>query len=131
MTAEAPAGIPPLVWLVIFLLVGPPALLSKTAARAPGILGAAARWWHNREPATASYRVSQAEIKRLEELYKGLHDYFEELTKRFDRVEAELTAEKRLRWDAIGYIRVLIDHARQHAPGVEIPPPPERLRDLV
>lgn len=131
MTADAPAGIPPLVWLVIFLLVGPPALLSKTAARAPGILGAAARWWHNREPATASYRVSQSEIKRLEEMYEAVHEDYEELTARLDRLEAELTAEKRLRWDAIGYIRVLIDSHRRHAPDVPIPEPPERLRDLV
>ncbi|MGZ9829844.1 hypothetical protein ACXYTP_23305 [Tsukamurella ocularis] len=131
MTADAPAGIPPLVWLVIFLLVGPPALLSKTAARAPGILGAAARWWHNREPATASYRVSQAEIKRLTEMYEAVHEDYDELAKRLDRIEAELTTEKRLRWDAIGYIRVLIDHARRHAPGVAVPDPPERLRDLV
>lgn len=131
MTPEAPAGIPPLVWLGIFLLVGPPALLSKTAARAPGIFGAAARWWHNREPVAASYRVSQSEIKRLESLYDGLHQDFEELAARFDRVEAELTAEKRLRWDAIGYIRVLIDSHRRHAPDAPVPTPPERLSDLV
>ncbi|RDH10464.1 hypothetical protein [Tsukamurella pulmonis] len=84
-----------------------------------------------REPVAASYRVSQAEIERLREMYAGLHRDFTDLAQRLDHLEAELTAEKRLRWDAIGYIRVLIDALRRHAPDVPIPVPPERLRDLV
>lgn len=131
MSPEAPAGVPPLVWLLIFMAVGPPALLSKTAARAPGVLGSAARWWHNREPATASYRVSQAEIQRIREMYAALHKDFADLAERMDHLEEELTAEKRLRWDAIGYIRILIDSHRRHAPEANVPDPPERLQGIV
>lgn len=131
MSPEAPTGIPPLVWLVVFLLIGPPALLSKGAAKLPWIFGAAARWWHGREPVAASYRVSQAEIERLERMYEAVHEDYDELARRMDRLEAELTAEKRLRWDAIGYIRVLIDSHRRHAPDATVPAPPERLQGIV
>ena len=58
--SQPPAGIPPLVWLLVWLLVGPLgiwALLSKGAAKLPGAFGALGRWWQSREPAAASFRV--------------------------------------------------------------------------
>lgn len=130
-----------MVWLIVFLLVGPPALLSKGAARLPSFLGAAARWWHSREPrehASGSYRVSQSEIARITADYERLNRAYGDLVahnveqdKRMDNLEAELTEEKRRFWSAIGYIRQLIDSLHRHAPEADIPDPPEMLRNIV
>lgn len=53
------------------------------------------------------------------------------LLKRVDSLEAKLAAEERKVWQAVGYIRRLIDSHRQHAPDADIPDPPEALRDVV
>lgn len=130
MTIEAPTGVHPIVWLIVFLLVGPPALLSTWAGRLPGVLGAASRWWRRREPSVAAYHVSQAEIERLVLDYQRIRDDYDSLAGRMDRLEEELTQEKTRSWAAIGYIRRLIDSHRQHAPDADIPQPPESLRDI-
>lgn len=131
-------GFHPVVALIIVLLVGPPALLSKSAAHLPGVLGATGRWWQRREPATASYRISQTEIERISEAYdrvvedyKGLVAHNAEQDARMDALEKDLTEEKRRFWEAIGYIRRLIDALRRHDPDAEIPAIPEMLRDIL
>lgn len=142
---DAPAGIPWLVWLMFVMFFGPPALASKAAARIPGVLGATGRWWQARKVAAVSHdrlqRV-QADLEALRADYEQLRkdharDKAElradnrELGERVDTLEASLTAEKRLRWAAIEYIRRLIDHARQHAPEVPIPDAPVPLQDII
>lgn len=138
MTPQAPLGIHPVIWLIVFLLVGPPALLSKTAAKVPGIAGAAGRWWQGREPAAASYRVSQAEIERLQQDYNRLRSDYEKLVThnveqdaRMDALDKDLTEEKTRFWVAIGYIRRLIDSHQRHAPDAEILAPPKELDGII
>lgn len=141
-----PLGIPPLLWLLIFLIGGPSGLtllLSKGAAKIPGFLGAAARWWQSREPAARSYELQQQEIARLDEQYRRLADdadeYRAQTTARLDTLsrtvadlEAQLTDQKRRFWSAIGHIRrqdaVLDDIAPDHPRRPEIP---EDLRDYL
>lgn len=141
---DPPAGIHPLIWLGIFLIFGPPAVISRTAAKLPSILGATARWWQRRQQKAAekaaadepqrecspSYQVSQQEILRIREDYKRLSEDYVQLKGRVDGLEVELTDEKKRAWAGIGYIRRLIDSHSRHAPGVDIPPPPEVLRDI-
>lgn len=138
MNPQAPAGVHPVIWLILFLLVGPPALLSKTAAGLPGLLGTAGRWWQSREPATASFRVSQSEIDRLQKDYDRLRGDYDRLVEhngeqdgRMDGIERELTDAKTRYWAAIGYIRRLIDALRRHDPDAEIPSPPPELTDII
>lgn len=152
MSPDAPAGIHPLVWLAIFLLLGPPALLSKTAAKLPWIFGWAGRRWRDREkrqkpeaPAaeaerqsSASHEISQAEIKRMARDYARLNARYNkvirenlERDRRLDKFEDDMTEEKRVRWAAIGYIRVLIDALRKHAPDADVPDPPPELADIL
>ncbi len=125
-----PPGIPPLVWLVIFLLIGPPALMSKAGSKLPGLLGAAGRWWQNR-PTTASYHVSQAELARVVGDYTRLREDYDEIIEWKESMERELTTANRRFWAAVAYIRKLVDFGNRHAPDAEMPPPPELLRDIV
>ncbi len=145
MNQDAPHGIPPLLWLALFLLVGPPALMSKAGAKLPGLLGWIGRKWQARKELTpeerkvsASYRVSQAEIARMAADYARISEDYEEMVeaneKRDEKIaelEGEFTAEKRIRWAAIGYIRQLIDSHRKHAPESAIPDPPPLLADIL
>ena len=133
MTPDAPAGVHPLVWLAIFLLVGPPALLSTWAGKRPGVLGAPSRWWRNRQRDGAdspAWQVSQAEKKRLMADYARIAEDYDALVARVDRMDEALTQEKTRSWAAYGYIRRLIDSRRRHAPDADIPQPPESLRDI-
>ena len=138
MNQDAPHGVPPLLWLVLFLLIGPPALMSKVGAKLPGVLGWVGRTWQERKELTPeqrrtspSYRVGQSEIQRIEENYQRLFEDHGELVDRVDKIEKELTTEKRIRWAAIGYIRQLIDALRKHAPDAEVPDPPPLLADIL
>lgn len=135
----------PLVWMILFVFLGPPALLSKAGAKLPGVLGWAGRRWQARGELTpderrpsASYRTSQAEITRIVGNYERLNAEFAELVSdnekrdaKIDELEGEMTAEKRIRWAAIGYIRQLIDSHRKHAPESAIPEPPALLADIL
>ena len=145
MNQEAPHGIPPLLWLAIFLLVGPPALMSKAGAKLPGFLGWVGRKWQARKEltpeerrASASYRVSQAEIARMAADYARISEDYQEMVasnelrdRKIAHLEGEFSAEKRIRWAAIGYIRQLIDSHRKHAPESAIPDPPPLLADIL
>lgn len=153
MNQDAPVGVHPLVWLAIFLLLGPPALLSKTAAKLPWIFGWAGRHWRDRakrqkaaadpvaeaeRQSSASHEISQAEIKRMARDYARLNARYNkvireniERDRRLDKFEDEMTEEKRIRWAAIGYIRVLLDSHRKHAPESEIPEPPDLLTGIL
>lgn len=145
MNQDAPHGIPPLLWLALFILLGPPALMSKAGAKLPGVLGWVGRKWQARKELTpaerktsASHRVSQAEIARIAADYGRLNTAYGDLVrenedrdKRLDDFEAEMTVEKRIRWAAIGYIRQLIDSHRKHAPESAIPDPPPLLADIL
>lgn len=135
----------PLIWLILFVLLGPPALMSKAGSKLPGVLGWVGRTWQARKELTpeerktsASHRISQAEIARMAEDYGRLRAAYGELVadnedrdKRLDDFEAEMTVEKRIRWAAIGYIRQLIDSHRKHAPESAIPDPPPLLADIL
>lgn len=75
--SNPPLGIPPLIWLLIFLIGGPSTIalgLTKTAAKLPGIFGAMGRWWQGRDPQSMAARVDDAEIERLYRRYKQLAD---------------------------------------------------------
>ena len=143
--ASPPLGIPPLLWLLIFLIGGPSGitlLLSKGAAKIPGVFGAAARWWQSREPAARSYELQQCEIARLDEQYQRLaadaEEYRTQTTARLDTLartvadlEAQLTDQKRRFWAAIGYIRRLAGELADIAPDHPHPEVPEELSDYL
>lgn len=141
-----PLGIPPLLWLLIFLIGGPSGVmlfLSRAAAKVPGFLGAAARWWQAREPVARSYELQQREIERIDEQYKRMavdaDEYRRQTTDRLDTLsrtvadlEAQLTDQKRRFFTAISHIRrqdaVLDDIAPDHPRRPEVP---EDLRDYL
>jgi hypothetical protein len=143
--ASPPLGIPPLLWLLIFLIGGPTTLsllFSRMAARIPGFAGAAARWWQSREPAARSYELQQREIKRLDEQYQRLaadaEEYRTQTTARLDTLartvadlEVQLTDQKRRFWAAIGYIRRLAAALSDCAVGHPHPEVPEELREYL
>ena len=143
--ADPPLGIPPLLWLLIFLIGGPTTLsllFSRMAARIPGFAGAAARWWQSREPAARSYELQEREISRIDAQYERLERDAEEyrrvtderidtLSKTVADLEVQLTDQKRRFWAAIGYIRRLAAALSDIAPGHPHPEVPEELRDYL
>ncbi|QGH79295.1 hypothetical protein KNU78_gp52 [Gordonia phage Sukkupi] len=84
--------------LLVFILFGSPALFSKAAAKLPGFLGAAGRWWQRRsENSSATSKVITAANldriiservsekvghieKEVDELREDVDDYSEYLT---------------------------------------------------
>ncbi|MFT4087410.1 MAG: hypothetical protein QM658_09695 [Gordonia sp. (in: high G+C Gram-positive bacteria)] len=140
-----PLGIPPLLWVLIFLIGGPGTLgllLTKTAARIPGWFGAAGRWWQSREPLPASARIDDAEIARLARRYDELAqdaerdrvNHREEMASvraEVAELKGSLTLSNQRMWAAIGYVRQLVDAIRRLDPEHPIPEPPDRLRDII
>ena len=109
----------PLLYAVVFLLVGPPMALSRVAARLPGWMGAAARHWRSRQPiqeGTVTRRELedlQGEVTRLRDFRtKDLadaevtrardRDEIAGLRRELDQLREDFTAEKRIRWSAVG-----------------------------
>ncbi|MUL47623.1 hypothetical protein FZI85_25255 [Mycobacterium sp. CBMA293] len=131
MTLTPPEGVPPLLWLVVFLLVGPPALMSKVGAKLPWVFGAAGRWWQGRTSSTASYRISQEELARVVADYERIREDYDEMVAWKATMETELTTANRRFWAAVAYIRRLVDFGNRHAPDADMPPLPELLRDIV
>lgn len=142
--SSPPAGIPPLVWLFIFLIGGPTGaalIMSKTAARLPGIFGALGRWWQSREP-RLSDQVTRAEIERLVADYQRLaaaraddrEMYSTELAAVKDEVAAVREEMRRVWsqfWAALAHMRILTDIIRRLDPTHEIPPVPEVLKEYL
>lgn len=140
-----PAGIPPLLWLLIFLLGGQAAfaaLVSSVGARLPGVFGALGRWWRSRERHSAADAVSRAEIDRVVQDYQRLaqareedHEHWRadiaELRAEIAELKRYLTESNQRFWDAVGYIRRLIAALRNHVPDDELPDPPERLDEYL
>ena len=140
-----PAGIPPLLWLLIFLLGGQAAfaaLVSSVAARLPGVFGALGRWWRSRERHSAADAVSRAEIDRVVQDYQRLaqaheedHEHWRadiaELRAEIAELKRYLTESNQRFWDAVGYIRRLIAALRNHVPDDVLPDPPERLDEYL
>lgn len=138
----------PLLWVAAILLVGPPMLVSKFAASLPGLFGATARWWRNRRPIREG-TVSRGELEDLREDVKRIREErrqdnadaeearrrsreeISSLRSELDLLRRDFTEEKRIRWSAVGYVRVLIDSHLRHAPAAPIPDPPENLRELL
>lgn len=117
MPTEPPAGVPWLVWLILFMAFGPPALVSKTAAKFPSVLGATARWYQARQP-------KKNEIVTA----ANLHEVVEQLVdKKVNKIrkEVELLADY-LAYDASWHRRADI-HAGEA--GFEFPPPPHLTLD--
>lgn len=140
-----PAGIPPLLWLLIFLLGGQAAvaaLVSSVGARLPGVFGALGRWWRSRERHSAADAVSRAEIDRVVQDYQRLartreedHEHWRadiaELRTEIAELKRYLNESNQRFWDAVGYIRRLIAALRNHVPDDELPDPPERLDEYL
>lgn len=112
LPTEPIAGIHPLLWLIILLVLGPPAILSKTAADKFGLLGALARHVRNRQVRTLereqgravaeqavkdiAYAALQVELHRLAKLMqdqgarhdKQIQELREEQAKEHKRMES-------------------------------------------
>lgn len=85
--------------------------------------------------------VRDADVARDQTAIAGFRDLAEELRKevdrlkaaraedsaRIDRIEAQITVERDLKWSAITYIRHLHVWITQHIAGVEPPPVPDDL----
>lgn len=123
--------VPWLAWVLIFTVFGPPAVGSKVAARIPGVLGMAGRWWQKRKAA----EVSMGELQRIRMELKALRRDWDEqvptMQRRLDELEQQLTTAMRQLWAAVDHIRTLTGILRRHAPGVPLPDPPEELKDVL
>ena len=127
-----------MIWLLVFLLIGPPAFGSKVMARVPGVWGTFARWWQERKlQAIAHDRVERTELRllALQRDYTAMQRQLDDtvhqvgvLRRQYDQLSDELTHEKNRYWSAVGYIRKLLDALSTHSD--TIPEPPELLRDV-
>lgn len=139
MPTHIPIDLPWLVWLLLFLLIAPPAAVSKAAARIPGLGGLAARWWQERRLRVADseradrnaallhalrtdYDAMQAELDAMAGQLAGLRSTVSNL-------DTALSKANRRLWSAIAYIRILADALRQHAD--TIPDAPDELQDIL
>ncbi|QRY62771.1 hypothetical protein JVX90_00390 [Gordonia sp. PDNC005] len=140
-------------WVVAIFLVlgfGVPAAGTEKAATLPGILGAGGRWWQGRKARrraeaveeaqaaaelSASERVADKEIKRLEAAYGRLaKDCEERATQteaRVDELERRITTSERRFYILLGYHRRVADSHLQHAPGVPLPDVPPELVEFL
>lgn len=109
------AGVPPLVWLLIMLVFGPPAILSKAAADNFGSLGALARWVRSRRLRSlesdrdelvarfgiedVAYAALETRLQRLSDQFKEqaqqLTDQGESHRKEIDELKVDMVNERR------------------------------------
>lgn len=138
-----------LIALLVLLGVGVPAGGSQKAATIPGPLGSGARWWQDRKQRrrdeivaeavfvaelTASERVADKEIARLDQRYYELAADCEEdarraddankrLTERVDKLEAvAIRAEKRF-FSLLAFTRLVVSDMRHTDPEWHRSPP--------
>lgn len=140
-----PAGIPPLLWLLVILVGGPATfgvLVSSVGARLPGALGALGRWWQARDAAhraeaqrTASYEAQEHEISRLKEQYDRITADYKELVARvgtnrrlLDELDEKLTGSNRRLFAALDHIRDQDRIIRRLDPENEPLPVPDLLK---
>ena len=136
-----PAGIPPLLWLLVILVGGPATfgvLVSSVGARLPGALGALGRWWQARDAAhraeaqrTASYEAQDHEIGRLKEQYDRITADYKELVARMDELDEKLTRSNRRLFAALDHIRDQDRIIRRLDPGNEPLPVPDLLKEYL
>ncbi|WP_367582274.1 hypothetical protein [Tsukamurella tyrosinosolvens] len=131
MSWDAPAGVPWLVWLVILLIFGPPALGSKIAARIPGVLGATGRWWQARKIAHVSHDELGRIRVELTELHADYDRVVPDLRERVNKLEEALDTAQRRLWAFRDHVRDLKDTLRRYAPHAPVPAPPEEISDIV
>lgn len=136
-----PAGIPPLLWLLVILVGGPATfgvLVSSVGARLPGALGALGRWWQARDAAhraeaqrTASYEAQDHEIGRLKEQYDRITADYKELVARMDELDEKLTRSNRRLFAALDHIRDQDRIIRRLDPENEPLPVPDLLKEYL
>lgn len=136
-----PAGIPPLLWLLVILVGGPATfgvLVSSVGARLPGALGALGRWWQARDAAhraeaqrTASYEAQDREIGRLKEQYDRITADYKELVARMDELDEKLTRSNRRLFAALDHIRDQDRIIRRLDPENEPLPVPDLLKEYL
>lgn len=159
MSAGAPG------WLIVLLVVlgvGVPAATGEKAATIPGLIGSTARWWQSRKSRrreearaeaeaaaqlTASERVSDKEIARLEGLYDKLArrcaedsaradtraaeltEDVDDLRRQVEKLEREVTATKARFFLLLGYTRKVMDVVRKLDADHPLPPVPVELQE--
>lgn len=133
-----PDNLPSWLVVVLFVLFGSPALFSKSAAKLPSVLGAAARWWQNRQPAmrqdaqrSASFERQEKEIARLGVQYDRISEDYSDLINRVDDLEKKLTETNRRFFAALAYIRYLAATILRIDPQHNVQEPPEILKEFL
>lgn len=152
-----PDGTPWLLALLLMLFPGLPVAMSKVAAKLPGVLGVPARWWQDRKLRAADADRAARVTARLEALERDYADLKVAQEKQIDvlqaqiasqgdqlgaqateiralrdtvtKLDTDLTVTQRRFWDAVGYVRQLVDALRKHSD--DIPDPPSSLRDIL
>lgn len=92
---EPVAGIPPLVWLFIVLILGPAGLLSNKAAERFGMVGAISRWWteRTRRSIQREHSVAVERQKSSDLVYSALEGDLLRLVKQVNNQGARHTQE--------------------------------------
>ena len=130
--------------LAVFLAlgIGVPAAGSQKAATIPGLLGAGARWWQEGKQRrrdevvakakaaaelTASERIADKEIARLDQRYEELaedcaedvrrvEEANEKLVARVDKLDKQFTLGQKRFFDLLGHHRLTVADLRQFDP---------------
>lgn len=104
--------------IILLLVFGPPAILSKTAAEKFGLFGSIARWWRNRKLVQIEQADKQksAEVAILERRVVTLEEHIKKLQAEQNRERQEYlaaAAEDRKQWrDALDSAEKEIEEVR-------------------
>jgi hypothetical protein len=101
------AGIHPLVWLAVFLIFGPPAIFSKTAAEKFGFFGAAARHVRGRQR-----RKIIQERDRIIEEHAMADVAYSQLKTQVDRLARQIEDQDKRHKNEMKSLRDEIDNER-------------------